>query len=176
MSVPSVMDARFEEGLARFIGPRWDTYRRKFAPFFAEPSFTPTWNWSAALGTEFWFLYRKMYLWFAVFFFVPTMVVQWLWGGEINLEAVTAPENTQLRLIIVGVQISSRLAAGGIANWLLFRRAVTAVRVVEAQPIPEPERQRFLERLGGTNRTFTFMLLGVFVLLTLLQVVGAALP
>jgi len=170
------MDGRFEQGLARFIGPRWATYRRKFAPFFEEPAFVPTWNWAAAIGTEFWFLYRKMYLWFAVFFFVPTFAMQWLWNGELTLEAVMAPENGQLRLLIMGVQLSSRLAAGGIANWLLFRRAVTAVRVVDAQPIPEVERDRFLERLGGTNRTFTLMLLAVFLLLTLLQLVASRAP
>lgn len=167
--MPSAAGERFEQGLATFVGPRWETYRRKFAPFREDASFVPTWNWAAAIGTEFWFLYRKMYLWFAVFFFLPTMVVQWLWRDQITLESVMAPENTQLRLIIVAVQLSSRLAAGGIANWLLFRRASTAVRVVDAQPIPEADRQRFLERLGGTNRTFTFLLIAIFLLLTLIQ-------
>jgi hypothetical protein len=167
---PTAMASRLEQGLALFVGPRWATYRRKFAPFFEEPAFTPTWNWAAAIGTEFWFLYRKMYLWFAVFFFVPTLAIQWLWGDQVSLEAVTAPANTQLRLIIVGVQLSSRLAAGGIANWLLFRRASMAVRVVDAQPMGDADREQFLRRLGGTNRTFTLLLLAVFALMSLLQV------
>ena len=131
-------ESPFERRLATFIGPRWATYRRKFRPFLEEPTFVPTWNWSAALATEYWFLYRKMYLWFAVFFFVPTVAVQWLWGDAVTLEAVTAPENEQLRLIIIGVQISSRLAAGGIARDNCDRATLGGPagsgREVEAEP------------------------------------------
>ena len=172
MSEP-VAETPFERHLAEFVGPRWATYRRKFRPFLEDATFVPTWNWAAALGTEFWFLYRKMYLWFAVFFFVPSFVVQWLWGEPLTVEAVAAPENTQLRLITLAVQLSSRLAAGGIANWLLFRRGATAVRVIDAQGMSEPDALRLLRRLGGTNRILTWLLVVILVSLGLVQMLAA---
>lgn len=169
--------SEFERRVGLFVGPRWEsTYRRKFASFFEDASFVPTWNWSAAMFTEFWFLYRKMYLWFAVFFFVPTFALQWLWGDALTLEAVMAPENDRLRLLVLSVQVSTRLAAGGIANYLLFRRASTAVRVLDAQPMPAEQSLELLRRLGGTNRNITLLLIGVFLVMTLLQFVAQSVP
>lgn len=169
--------SEFERRVGLFVGPRWtQSYQKKFAQFFEDASFVPTWNWSAAIFTEFWFLYRKMYLWFAVFFFVPTFVLQWLWGDALTLEAVMAPENDRLRLLVLSVQASTRLAAGGIANYLLFRRASTAVRVLDAQPMPPEQSLELLRRLGGTNRTITLLLLGVFVVMTLLQFIAQGAP
>lgn len=169
--------SEFERRVGLFVGPRWtQSYQKKFAQFFEDASFVPTWNWSAAIFTEFWFLYRKMYLWFAVFFFVPTFVLQWLWGDALTFEAVMAPENDRLRLLVLSVQASTRLAAGGIANYLLFRRASTAVRVLDAQPMPTEQSLELLRRLGGTNLTITLLLLGVFVVMTLLQFIAQGAP
>jgi hypothetical protein len=164
----------FERRLALFIGPRWPRYQRKFRPFLADASFVPTWNWAAALGTEYWFLYRKMYLWFAVFFFVPTWVLQWLWGQPLTPEAVLAPENDRLRLLMLALQVSQRLAAGGVANWLLFRRARAAVVVLDAQRMPAADGEALLRRLGGTNGILTGFVIGLLALLALLQVAGLA--
>ncbi len=176
MTAP-VVESEFERRVGLFIGPRWEkSYRRKFRPFFEDASFVPTWNWAAAFGTEYWFLYRKMYLWFAMFFFLPTVVVQWLWGDAVSFEAITDPANERLRLIVLSVQASTRIAAGGIANWLLFRRASTAVRVVSAQPMGEAESLDFLRRLGGTNRTFTLLLVAVLLVMALLQFIAAGVP
>ncbi len=169
--------SEFERRVGLFVGPRWEqSYRKKFAQFFADASFVPTWNWSAAFFTEYWFLYRKMYLWFAVFFFLPTFVLQWLWGDALTLEAVMAPENGRLRLLVLSVQASTRLAAGGIANYLLFRRASTAVRVLDAQPMPAEQSLELLRRLGGTNLKITLLLVGVFVAMTLLQFLAQGAP
>jgi hypothetical protein len=58
-------DSPLDRQYAAFVGPRWATYRRKFAPFFEDARFQPTWNWAAALCTLFgplWFLYRKLYV------------------------------------------------------------------------------------------------------------------
>ena len=92
----------------------------------SDASFVPTWNWAAALATPFWFLYRKMYLWFALFFFAPQLMLGWLVpdvSTAVTPEALLKPENEQALLVIFGVQLSVHLAAGGVANWLLFRRA-----------------------------------------------------
>ncbi len=162
--------SEFETRLAIFIGPRWEsTYRRKLRPFLEDPAFTPTWNWAAALATPFWFLYRKMYLWFAVFVFVPGVVLQWLVPTEVQLtpENILEPQNRQLLLMRLAIQLSASLAAGGAGNWMLFRRARTAIRVVGMQPMSASDAQDLLRRVGGTSRGLTFTMLALFVVLGL---------
>ena len=59
-----------------FIGPNADRYMDQFAKFGTEhaPKFALTWNWPAFLFMSFlWFLYRKMYLYAAVYAIGPMM-------------------------------------------------------------------------------------------------------
>ncbi len=172
-STPGASD--FEVRLAAFIGPRWESsYRRKLRVFLDDPAFVPTWNWSAALATPYWFLYRKMYLWFAVFFFVPSLVLEWLVPGASMLtpEAVRDPANQQMVLMLAAVHVSVRIAAGGVANWLLFRRARTAIRVVGMQPLSAGDSLQLLQRIGGTSRALTFGLLALLTIIGLAQLAG----
>ncbi|MES2523561.1 MAG: hypothetical protein V4617_12730 [Gemmatimonadota bacterium] len=145
-----------DEQLALFIGPRWESaYRKKLAGFRADPSFVPTWNWAAALAPSgLWFLYRKLYLAFAAFFIIPSLAVQWLTGTDqsMTMANLNSPENAWLRGMYVAVYVSTVLAGGGTANWLLFRRARAAIKLVELQELPEPESVRLLQRIGGVNR------------------------
>jgi hypothetical protein len=176
---PSAAESVFQQRMGAFIGPRWESaYRRKLAVFMDDPSFVPTWNWSAALALPFWFLYRKMYWWFAVFFFLPGAVLDWLvpTAGGLTPEAILKPENRQVVYMLFAVQISSRLAAGGVANWLLFRRANTAIRVVGMQPMNDDDATQLLRRVGGTSRSLTFALLGVFLVLGIASVMGTVAP
>jgi len=169
----------FEERLGAFIGPRWDrSYRKKLAVFVDDPSFLPTWNWSAFFAIPFWFLYRKMYLWFAVFFFIPGALLDWLVPSATALtpDDMVKPENQQALLMILAVQISARLAAGGVANWLLFRRARTAIRVVGMQPMSAGDSLQLLRRVGGTSGLLTYVLVGVIVALGVASVMGALAP
>jgi hypothetical protein len=83
-----VASSRFEA----FIGPRWSTYRTKLRPFFEEPSFVPTWNWPAALFGPFWFLYRKLYLGFLLFWFAPGVALRMLAGERADVPLTPATE------------------------------------------------------------------------------------
>jgi len=144
-----------DEALAVFIGPKWErTYKRKLAAFREDPAFVPTWNWSAAVVPMFWFLYRKLYLAFAAFFILPGVALRLLTGSDVQITATTMqqPENQWLITMQVGVWLSTMLAAGGSANWFLFRRARAAVRLVGLQQLPEPDATLLLGRIGGTNR------------------------
>ncbi len=173
-AVPPASD--FESRLGEFIGPRWESvYQGKLKRFIADPAFEPTWNWAAALLTPFWFLYRKMYLWFAVFFFVPGALLQWLVPADSPLTPanIFEPQNRQQLLMNLAIQLSTRLAAGGTANWLLFRRGRTAVRVVGMQPMSASDGNELLRRVGGTNRTLTWAMVAVFVVLTLAGTMGS---
>ncbi len=164
-----------EERMAAYFGAKWDSvYRRKLAPFFDDPAFTPTWNWSAALASPAWFLYRKLYLPFSVFFLVPGFVFRWLTGSDTPQTAteLMKPENEWLLSMSMAVYLSSMLAAGGTANWLLFRRARAASRFVSLQELPPGEDTALLRRMGGVNRLATSLFLALTAVLTLAQLGG----
>ena len=140
--------------MSAYIGPRWEsTYRAKLSQFFVDPSFSVTWNWAAALGSPFWFLYRKLYAAGLAFMIVPNLV----FGSVLTnndptvLERPESPEAIQYMMIWVAITISSAIAAGGTANWLLFRRARAASMVVSMQQVPEDVAISRLHQLGGVS-------------------------
>ena len=151
-----------EERLAAYFGRKWETvYRRKLAPFLEDPTFVPTWNWSAALVSLFspvWFLYRKLYLPFALFFLVEPLAVDLLLGDAVmprTLAEMSRPENQGILQLMFAVKISVVVAAGGTANWLLFRRARAAAHFAHLQSLPAEEERTIMERMGGVNRLAT---------------------
>lgn len=165
-----------EQQLAAFIGPRWGTYRRKFQPFFDDPTFVPTWNWAAALSAPLplWFLYRKLYVPFVFFTLAPGVAFGLLWGSTdvptqqvpnpiAGLPPVTtfAPEPT---LLLAGIVVSLAILAGGTANFLLFRRAQAAIRVVVPRSPSADAALPLLGRVGGVS----WRAVGVGVLVMLL--------
>jgi hypothetical protein len=150
--------------LAAFVGPRWATYRRKFRPFFDDARFTPTWNWAAALlfpAVPVWFLYRKLYLPFAFFTMLPTLAFGLLWrSGELPVREVPSPIaggrplttlTPDALLLALGVLVSTAILAGGTANFLLYRRAITAVRVIAARAPGGDAATVLLRKVGGTS-------------------------
>lgn len=159
--------------LAAFIGPRWEnTYRAKLARFLADPAFTPTWNWAAALGAPWWFLYRKLYFAFLAFTFLPSVALRYLTNSDItSVPSVDTPDGRSMVVMMMGVVFSSCLAAGGTANWLLFRRARAATMVVSLQQLPEDAALALLRRIGGVNPLPTA---AVFVVWMALQLAALA--
>ncbi len=165
---PPAADSPLDRQYAAFIGPRWTTYRRKFAPFFDDPRFQPTWNWSAGLFTPVWFLYRKLYLPFVFFWVIPGVVFRMLWDGDPpTMRAIGAsggapsPAMTDAALVLFGVQLSAMLLAGGSANYLLFRRAKAAIRLAQQGAFDAPTLLTRLERFGSVNRTGVFVVIAV---------------
>ena len=159
-----------DDKLAVFIGPRWESsYRRKLTPFLDDPAFVPTWNWAAALFGTLWFVYRKLYLAFALFLLAQILAFPLLTGSNVQLTGTSAldPENRWLLGMTFAVNISVMLAAGGTANWFLFRRARAAIRLVTLQGVPEPESVRLLARIGGVNWGGVLFMLAIFLMSTL---------
>ena len=107
-SAPS--DEFSEERMQAYFGPKWEkSYRKKLAPFFEDPSFVPTWNWPAAIAfPPAWFLYRKLYVPFTVFFLVPGFVFRWLTGSDTPQNPKT-PSYSTLNLKINGIFSPKRL-------------------------------------------------------------------
>lgn len=181
---PPQPGSALDEQFAAFIGPRWARYRRKFTPFFDEPRFQPTWNWSAALTLPFgapWFLYRKLYLPFVFFVLVPGLAFTLLWGSEIPFETVPNPVDpnappfrfptAEAGLVLTGVMISACILAGGTANYLLFRRASAAIQILAPRAPDAAARIPLLRRVGGVS--WTSVAVGVGIML-LMQLLGAA--
>jgi hypothetical protein len=163
-----------DERMAAYFGKKWEpTYKRKLAPFLDDPSFVPTWNWSAALSSfigPVWFLYRKLYLPFALFFLAPATLLRFLTGPEAPQvpSDIMKPENRWFMLMTLAVQVSTMLAAGGTANWFLFRRARAATKFVTMQEVPESDALALLRRMGGVNRIATLL----FVVFSLTMVLA----
>ena len=163
-------DSPLDRQYAAFVGPRWATYRRKFAPYFEDPRFQPTWNWSAAVAALFgplWFLYRKLYVPAIAFWMLPSIALSLLWRGQpITMQDIVSdtPVSQDLKLLIVGVQLSTMILAGGTANFLLFRRAQAAIRLVQARAATEEQALPLLARVGRVN---AFAVLAGLVLMAL---------
>jgi len=165
--------------LAAFVGPRWATYRRKFRPFFDDPRFTPTWNWAAALLSPAWFLYRKLYLPFALFAMLPSLAFGLLWrSGDLPVREMPSPIaggrplmtlTPDALLVALGVLVSTAILAGGTANYLLYRRATTAVRVIGARAPGGDAAAALLRKVGGTSWQSVGVGLAVLFLLRLLS-------
>ena len=185
---PPAPDSPLDRQFGAFIGPRWPRYRRKFTPFFTEPRFQPTWNWAAALTIPLfglWFLYRKLYLPFVFFTMAPGVVFGLLWGSdEVPMRQVPNPldpsspplqvPTQDASILAFGVVLSLAILAGGTANYLLFRRATAAIRVV-APRSPDPEGAvALLRRIGGTSWRAVLIGLAVMILLQLMSARGAA--
>jgi hypothetical protein len=165
-----------EERMAAYFGPKWESsYKRKLAPFLADPGFVPTWNWPAAIAfPPAWFLYRKLYVPFTLFFLVPGFVFRWLTGSDTPQTVVelSKPENEWLQVMSVAVVVSSSLAAGGTANWFLFRRTRAASRLVSMQGVSSSEALDLMRRIGGVNRTATSLFVVLMLVVTLMQFGG----
>ena len=169
--------------LAAFIGPRWATYRRKFRPFFDDARFTPTWNWAAALspllGGPFWFVYRKLYVPALAFWLLPSIAMGLLWQGQsVPMQEVLSPTRSaraqEFLLMVAGVQLSTMILAGGTANFLLFRRAQAALRVVTARAGAGDAALTLLGRVGRVNRGGVLIVVALTaVMLAMAQLGGA---
>ncbi|MGZ8379115.1 MAG: hypothetical protein ACXW05_13095 [Gemmatirosa sp.] len=180
---PPAPDSPLDRQFAAFVGARWPVYRRKFAPFFADARFQPTWNWAAALTMPFgalWFLYRKLYLPFVFFMMAPGVVFGLLWGDQLSMRQVPNPFDPKAPpisilsqdagLLLFGVLLSLGILAGGTANFLLFRRATAAIRVIAPRAPDAEGGLALLRRIGGTS--WRAVLIGFSVLL-FLQLLGA---
>jgi hypothetical protein len=80
----------------------------------------------------------------------PQIALSLLWRGEpISMQDVTT--NADLKLLVGGVTLSTVILAGGTANFLLFRRAQAAIRLVQSRGASEEQAQSLLARVGRVN-------------------------
>ncbi len=130
---PPILD---EQQLWRsFIGQNADRYLEQFRKFTGggEPRFALTWHWPAFLFDPFlWFLYRKMYLYAAVYAIGP--VLSAYFTGDLTVGVVW------------------RVMAGASANYIYYwhvREHVTAIK--EKAGLGGRAQEQSLKDLGGVQ-------------------------
>lgn len=118
-----------------FIGPNADRYLEQFRKFTVagEPRFALTWHWPAFLFDPFlWFLYRKMYLYAAVYAIGP--VLSAYFTGDLTVGVVW------------------RIMAGASANYIYYwhvREQVATIK--EKAGLGGEAQERSLKDLGGVQ-------------------------
>ncbi len=87
-------------------------------------------------------------------FLALSMVALVVLMGDVDKTALLNPESAEAKhfsLMTMAIGLSFTIAAGGTANWFLFRRARAASYVVMMQKVPEDVAISRLQRLGGVS-------------------------
>jgi hypothetical protein len=120
----------FEEEFKIFIGKNADRYLHKFQKFLGggTNSFAVTWNWSAFFLGSIWMLYRKMYLWALVAFFItftpvafPLTMIGWGIVGNYLYYLHTRKKVLEYKSSQSPIPTAFSLAdLGGVNRWVWF--------------------------------------------------------
>jgi hypothetical protein len=144
-----------DEYVEAAIGPRnTEYYLRKFARFGSGGGYA-SWNWPAFFVPLFWMLYRKMWLWAALYFFATPFVFVMLF----SILFITLPE-TAAAVVGWTIELAAVFVVLPMYANALYYHTVQG-RIVEAKSRPV-ERRRQLERLwneGGTSNAAWVVLL-----------------
>jgi hypothetical protein len=118
-----------------FIGPNADRYLEQFKKFGTEqsPKFALTWNWPAFLFISFlWFLYRKMYLYAAVYAIGP--IVSSYLTGDMTSGLVWS------------------VVAGATANYVYYWHCREQIGAIKQQAWNDPVKQEMtIKESGGVQ-------------------------
>lgn len=130
-----------------YIGAKEDCYLDKFSRLRSRGS-SIGWNWCAFLFGPFWFLYRKMYSWAAVFWLAPTLV------------RLVLPEELGWLVSLAGWIL------GGLLGDSLYMRQIDK-NVDIGSRLPEPMRYQHISKRSGVNLPALIITLVVWLLLML---------
>ena len=146
----------------QFIGPHADRYLKYFKKFGLgeEPKFALTWNWPAFLYISFlWFLYRKMYVYAAVYALGP-MISTYLTGD-----------------MTVGLVWS--IMAGATANYVYYWHCREQIGSLKKNAWTDPAKQdEALKERGGVQSYVIWIGVALYVLfaITMFKMLQDGLP
>ena len=146
----------------QFIGPYADQYLKHFKKFGLgeEPKFALTWNWPAFLYISFlWFLYRKMYVYAAVYALGP-MISTYLTGD-----------------MTVGLVWS--IMAGATANYVYYWHCRERIGAFKKSAWTDPAKQdEALKESGGVQSYVIWIGVALYVLfaITMFKMLQDGLP
>ena len=148
-AAPTAYSGHTESDLWRdFIGPNAEQYLEQFKKFGTAqaPRFALTWNWPAFLYVSFlWFLYRKMYLYAAVYAIGP-MVSTYLTGDMTS-----------------GMVWS--VVAGATANYVYYWHCREHIAAIKQQAWNDPSQQHATIKEEGGVQPYVIWVGVVFYLL-----------
>lgn len=132
----------------QFIGPNADRYLEQFKKFGTEqePKFALTWNWPAFLFISFlWFLYRKMYLYAAVYAVGP-MISTFITGD-------------------MSIGIAWSIIAGATGNYIYFWHCREQIAEIKKRGWNDPAGQdQTLKETGGVQSYVIYVGIAFYVL------------
>ena len=153
--------------LAAYVGPKNASYyAQKFAKFAAGGGVL-SWHWPAFFLTSFWVLYRKMWMWAAIYWLgIPIAVTV----AEIALGIAIDPAVASLATWVAYLVIMF-LVAPLIANFLYFKHAEAKVAKVGSSSMSAAQQAVELDRIGGTSKIV--YVIGPLVVIFLVGVISA---
>lgn len=156
------------------IGPkRRDYYLERFARFDEEGGSRASWHWPAFFFTQWWLLYRKMWLYAALYFVLPSLLMMPM---AIALGALSGDEWSWPGWMFGVWFILYFVLPGLFANALYHRHCRRLIARVRASSDNVQRQLGELSARGGTSRA-VFVLLLLFGLPLLFGMVAAiALP
>ena len=159
----ATITSHIDEDLWRkFIGPNADRYLDHFKKFGLgeEPRFALTWNWPAFLYISFlWFLYRKMYVYAAVYALGP-MISTYLTGD-----------------LTVGLVWS--IMAGATANYVYYWHCREQIGEIKKSSWADPIKQdEALKEAGGVQPYVIWVGVALYILfaMTMIKLLQNGLP
>ncbi|MFO0774827.1 MAG: DUF2628 domain-containing protein [Nitrospiraceae bacterium] len=137
-----------EQTWRQFIGPKADHYLSKFRQFTSPtgPKYALTWNWAAFAFEPFlWFLYRKMYLYAAVYAIGP--LVAFYFTMDVSADIVW------------------RFMAGASANYLYYWHIREQLADIRRQAgLNAAAREQLIHDAGGVQPYVVWVGIGLLVL------------
>lgn len=157
--------------LEAYVGPKNASYySQRFAKFGAGGGIF-SWHWPAFFITSFWVLYRKMWMWAAVYWLgIPIAITV----AEIALGFVIHPADASLVTWIVYLTIMF-LVAPLVANFLYYKHALAKVAKVGGSSMSTAQQAVELDRIGGTSKV-VYVVAPLVALLLMGVLAGIAIP
>jgi len=132
-------------------------YLEKFQRFDQQASgLKASWNWSAFLFSGLWLLYRKIYLWFFVY---------WLLGATlVGLVIFNAADSSKAFDIIVYITLAFHIICGIYGNFIYYKQVNKKIEAAKLTLNDNELLEQTLSSKGGTSVGQTASFLSVFTL------------
>ena len=142
-----------------------DYYLSRFNRFDSQ-GLGASWNWPSVFISFYWLLYRKMWLWALLYFFLPYLIL--LVGASISDEFIAVVYLVQLTVIFIVFPMY--------ANALYYKHVSKKVLAAKNYTDDEDKRLRIITDGGGTSGVALFVVL-LFVGIAMIGILAAiALP
>ena len=153
--------------MAAYVGPKNASYYAQRFAKIAAGGGAASWHWPAFFITSFWVLYRKMWMWAAIYWLGIPIAITVI---EIFLVMAIDP-GVASTITWVAYLVVMFLLAPLLANWLYYKHAEAKVAKVSSSSMSAEQQAVELDRIGGTSNIV--YVIAPLVLLVLLGIFSA---